>query len=152
MIKNVKFLSTWALIVTMLLSACNNSNTQNQEVILNDTLKKENPVKPVFTVTAGELCSDFTSNKENALNKYQNNEIILSGMVQMVNTPTNNNESCNYIMLACDNNDSSGMTIKCCLQDADRIKNIKLGDQVTLKTTVAAVEGNTIRCENAILQ
>ncbi len=128
--------------------SCKNNNNQNknEEPPYADTVLSEKPASAPVTVSAKEMCSDFTGNSGIAMNKYKDNILILSGTVHLAKSLSE--DDCNYLTLMCsDNNspaDSTPLLIKCCILDIKRVDTLKEGDMVTLRARLREFNNNII--------
>lgn len=128
--------------------SCKNSNNQNksEEPPYADTVLSEKPASAPITVSAKEMCSDFTSNSGMAMSKYQDNILILSGTVHLAKSLSE--DDCNYLTMMCsDNNnpaDSTPLLIKCCIRDIKRVDTLKEGDMITLRARLREFNNNIV--------
>lgn len=144
---NKQFISG-IFILTLFLSYSCNSNRQgkNEEPAYSDTVLAEKPASAPITVSAKEMCSDFTGNSGLALTKYKDNVLILSGTVHLAKSLSE--DDCNYLTMMCsDNNsptDTTPLLIKCCILDIKRIDTLKTGDMVSLHCRLRDFSNNIV--------
>lgn len=128
--------------------SCKNNNNQNKtaETPYADTVLAEKPASEPITVSAKEMCSDFTGNSGLAMTKYKDNVLVLSGTVHQAKSLSE--DDCNYITMMCsDNNsptDSTPLLIKCCILDIKRIDTLKTGDQISLRCRLREFNNNIV--------
>lgn len=144
-----KQLVSGILALTLFFSySCKNNNNQNKNEPppYADTILGEKPASEPITVSAKEMCSDFTGNPGLAMTKYKDNELILSGTVHLAKSLSE--DDCNYLTMMCsDNNspaDSTPLLIKCCIQDIKRVDTLKEGDLVTLRCRLRDFNNNIV--------
>ncbi len=124
----------------------NNNQSNNEEPPYADTILSEKPASAPITVSASEMCSDFTGNSGIAMSKYKDNLLTLSGTVHLAKSLSE--DDCNYLTLMCsDNNnpsDSTPLLIKCCILDIKRIDTLKEGDRIILKARLREYNNNIV--------
>lgn len=136
------------MVILCLSYSCNNNSRpdKGEAPAYGDTVLGEKPASAPITVSAKEMCSDFTSNSGLALTKYQDNVLILSGTVHLAKSLSE--DDCNYLTMMCsDNNsptDTTPLLIKCCILDIKRIDTLKTGDIVTLHCRLRNFSNNII--------
>lgn len=127
-------------------NSSNNNQNKNEEPPYADTILSEKPASAPVTVSAKEMCSDFTSNSGIAMDKYKDNILILSGAVHLAKSLSE--DDCNYLTMMCsDNNspsDSTPLLIKCCILDIKRVDTLKEGDMVTLRARLREFNNNIV--------
>jgi len=114
------------------LSACTNEVRDSDDFRQKET-RSEQQESNMFTVSATEICGDFQANHQHALQKYNNRLIQVSGIVSSVQT--NNEEECDYMIIACHSeSDSPDMVIKCCLapERAQQADTAWVGGEITI--------------------
>lgn len=137
------------MILSLFLSySCKNTNRQdkNEEPAYSDTVLGEKPASAPVSVSAKEMCSDFTGNSGLAMTKYKDNVLILSGTVHLAKSLSE--DDCNYLTMMCsDNNsptDTTPLLIKCCILDIKRIDTLKTGDMVSLHCRLRDFSNNIV--------
>lgn len=143
-----KQLISGILILSLFLSSSCNNNRQgkNADPAYSDTVLGEKPTSVPITVSAKEMCSDFTGNSGLAMTKYKDNVLTLSGTVHLAKSLSE--DDCNYLTMMCsDNNsptDTTPLLIKCCILDIKRIDTLKTGDMVTVQCRLRDFSNNII--------
>lgn len=144
---NKQLISGILILGLFLSSSCNNNpQGKNEDPAYSDTVLGEKPTSVPITVSAKEMCSDFTGNSGLAMTKYKDNVLILSGTVHLAKSLSE--DDCNYLTMMCsDNNsptDTTPLLIKCCILDIKRIDTLKTGDMVSLHCRLRDFSNNIV--------
>lgn len=131
--RKVTLISIYFFLFSFLLACNNTSNTameEQEEMTSNEKIKEDQKVP--FSVTATELCSDFSQNETNAIEKYENNIIDLTG--EVLSFYKSEDEDCIFIELYCENENNSSITVSYCPdKDISLLEKIKEKESVTLQ-------------------
>lgn len=144
-------LTSFISFVLLNVIACNNNSTENtrtsndeyQDISLNEKIKEDQ--KLPFSVTATELCSDFSLNETNALEKYKNNLIDLTG--EVLSFHKSEKEDCLFIELHCEGNNSNSNSIVvsyCPDKDISLIEKIKEKEHIVIQGKFVEKNEDTI--------
>lgn len=148
--KNIQIILAIMLLFTI---SCNNTTTQNQPKSSVDTIENNKAEKLPFSVTTLEVCNDFSTNYDNALNKYRNNIVTITGTVVKSNDMVA--DDCRSIILSCNDNatDTIGTTIKCCLiNSTNPMPEIIVGNQIVIQAKFKEMKGNQIIFEEGVIK
>ncbi len=145
-----KYITGLCLPFFFIFYACNTTPTEEKVVIENETdiqaTTTTNEEQTPFSVTGTELCSDFAENEENALSKYNNNVIDLTGKVTMVNKSKKQN--CVFFQLDCSNskaNPTSNLIIEYCPDNSNSLAAaIDAGKDITIRGVFKGKTQDTI--------
>jgi len=142
-------LTSFISFVLLNVIACNNNSTENtrtsndeyQDISLDEKIKEDQ--KLPFSVTATELCSDFSQNETNALEKYKNNLIDLTG--EVLSFHKSEKEDCLFIELHCEGNNSNSIVVFYCPdKDISLIEKIKEKEHIVIQGKFVEKNEDTI--------
>lgn len=143
-----KIFQLMVLLALTSMTACDNADAPADYRNDNITNHNANPksVQDAFSVTTRELCADFTNSGVNALHKYQDNLINISGLVHLTNTTA---DDCRFISLGCTNDptDEMNLVIQICMNATEDLSRYKAGDQITIQARYRDQIDNVLRFE-----
>ena len=151
---NKPFISALLMITTLFTYACNSNNQNKQEEpAYTDSVLSEKPASAPITVSAKEMCSDFTGNPGLAMTKYKDNILILSGTVHLAKSLST--DDCNYVTMMCSNTnsptDTTPLLIKCCILDIKRTDTLTTGDLVSIRCRLRDFSNNIVLLDETAL-
>lgn len=142
------FFQCISILALSFIVACGNADAPAD--YRNDNIANHNAnpksVQEAFSVTTRELCADFTNSDVNAIHKYQDNLVNISGLVHLTNTTA---DDCRFISLGCTNDptDEMNLVIQVCMEATEDLATFKAGDQITVQARYQDRIDNVLRFE-----